>query len=192
MFSNSFALISTNHLIDHYQSKLPDIGHLATWSVSSYKYGFNVDCLRDDDPETFWQSDGPQPHYITLQFHKKVAVQKIAILLKFDQDDSYTPVRLAIRAGMSLNDLQEVRYVGFEKPNEWLDFDVSMDLSDDGTGARPLHCYAIQIMVAANYMNGKDTHIRGLKVLGPHEPQPGAEDTIPYTSLAFQMHECIR
>jgi hypothetical protein len=36
---------------------------------------------------------------------------------------------------MSLNDLQEVRYVGFEKPNEWLDFDVSMDLSDDGTNA---------------------------------------------------------
>ncbi|CCO30486.1 Anaphase-promoting complex subunit 10 Short=APC10 [Rhizoctonia solani AG-1 IB] len=122
-------------MTDHYQSKLPDIGHLATWSVSSYKYGFNVDCLRDDDPETFWQSDGPQPHFITLQFHKKVAVQKIAILLKFDQDDSYTPVRLAIRAGMSLNDLQEVRYVGFEKPNEWLDFDVSMDLSDDGTNA---------------------------------------------------------
>ncbi|CAE6529024.1 unnamed protein product [Rhizoctonia solani] len=179
-------------MTDHYQSKLPDIGHLATWSVSSYKYGFNVDCLRDDDPETFWQSDGPQPHYITLQFHKKVAVQKIAILLKFDQDDSYTPVRLAIRAGMSLNDLQEVRYVGFEKPNEWLDFDVSMDLSEDGSGARPLHCYAIQIMVAANYMNGKDTHIRGLKVLGPQEPQPGAEDTIPYTSIAFQMHECIR
>ncbi|CAE6456284.1 unnamed protein product [Rhizoctonia solani] len=160
-------------MTDQYQSKLPDIGHLATWSVSSYKYGFNVDCLRDDDPETFWQ-------------------YKIAILLKFDQDDSYTPVRLAIRAGMSMNDLQEVRYVGFEKPNEWLDFDVSMDVSDDGTGARPLHCYAIQIMIAANYMNGKDTHIRGLKVLGPQEPQPGAEDTIPYTSVAFQMHECIR
>ena len=38
-------------------------------------------------------------------------------------------------AGMSLNDLQEVRYVGFEKPNEWLDFDVSMDPSEDGLSA---------------------------------------------------------
>ncbi|KAF8688923.1 Anaphase-promoting complex subunit, partial [Rhizoctonia solani] len=143
-------------MTDHYQSKLPDIGHLATWSVSSYKYGFNVDCLRDDDPETFWQSDGPQPHYITLQFHKKVAVQKIAILLKFDQDDSYTPVRLAIRAGMSLNDLQEVRYVGFEKPNEWLDFDVSMDLSDDGTNAQvpkfPIGLLALMNFPGARYI----------------------------------------
>lgn len=33
----------------------PDIGHLAKWSVSSYKFGFGPECLRDDDPETFWQ-----------------------------------------------------------------------------------------------------------------------------------------
>lgn len=76
------------------KSTLPDIGHLATWSVSSSKYGFNVECLRDGDPDTFWQcvslaglfdiranpdrscrSDGPQPHYITLRFSKKVAIQ---------------------------------------------------------------------------------------------------------------------
>ncbi|GAB1521843.1 anaphase-promoting complex subunit 10 [Rhizoctonia solani] len=139
-------------MTDHYQSKLPDIGHLATWSVSSYKYGFNVDCLRDDDPETFWQYVVQHVH----RFHKKVAVQKIAILLKFDQDDSYTPVRLAIRAGMSLNDLQEVRYVGFEKPNEWLDFDVSMDLSDDGTNAQvpelPIGLLALMNFPGARYI----------------------------------------
>lgn len=34
---------------------LPDVGHLATWTVSSHKPGFDVNCLRDDDPETFWQ-----------------------------------------------------------------------------------------------------------------------------------------
>jgi Anaphase-promoting complex, subunit 10 (APC10) len=34
---------------------LPDIGHLAKWSVSSHKFGFGSECLRDDDPETFWQ-----------------------------------------------------------------------------------------------------------------------------------------
>ena len=33
----------------------PDIGHLAKWSVSSYKFGFGAECLRDGDPETFWQ-----------------------------------------------------------------------------------------------------------------------------------------
>lgn len=33
----------------------PDIGYLAKWSVSSYKFGFGPECLRDGDPETFWQ-----------------------------------------------------------------------------------------------------------------------------------------
>ena len=33
----------------------PDIGHLAKWSVSSFKFGFGPECLTDDDPETFWQ-----------------------------------------------------------------------------------------------------------------------------------------
>jgi anaphase-promoting complex subunit 10 len=77
-------------------TNLPDIGHLAKWSVSSHKFGFGAECLRDDDPETFWQyvinllfaplhqiemasllysSDGPQPHFITVQFGKKVAIQ---------------------------------------------------------------------------------------------------------------------
>lgn len=36
-------------------TNFPDIGHLAKWSVSSHKFGFGVECLRDEDPETFWQ-----------------------------------------------------------------------------------------------------------------------------------------
>jgi anaphase-promoting complex subunit 10 len=34
----------------------PDIGHLAKWSVSSFKFGFGPECLQDQDSETFWQS----------------------------------------------------------------------------------------------------------------------------------------
>jgi len=33
----------------------PDIGHLAKWSVSSFKFGFGPECLQDQDPDTFWQ-----------------------------------------------------------------------------------------------------------------------------------------
>lgn len=73
----------------------PDIGHLAKWSVSSFKFGFGPECLQDQDPETFWQSvpnpfffvllflivmhgcssDGPQPHFITVEFPRKMAIQ---------------------------------------------------------------------------------------------------------------------
>lgn len=73
----------------------PDISSRAKWSVSSFKFGFGAECLLDGDPDTFWQSvlklmmmgyslpadhihsssDGPQPHFITIEFPRKVAIQ---------------------------------------------------------------------------------------------------------------------
>ena len=38
--------------------------------------------------------------------------------------------------------------------------------------ARPskaVHAYILQVIVLTNHMNGKDTHIRGLRILGPEE-----------------------
>ncbi|KAG9315127.1 galactose-binding domain-like protein [Chiua virens] len=111
----------------------PDIGRIAKWSVSSYKFGFGAECLRDGDPDTFWHSDGPQPHFITVEFPRKVAIQKISIYLSWLQDDSYTPSTLAIRAGTGPSDLQDVRVATFDKPDGWITFDVSSELSEDGT-----------------------------------------------------------
>ena len=47
----------------------PDIGHLAKWSVSSFKFGFGPECLQDQDPDTFWQSVSapPSPYYSNSQ-----------------------------------------------------------------------------------------------------------------------------
>jgi hypothetical protein len=56
-------------LLTRYDSKqLPEIGGDAIWTVSSCKRGFGVANLRDNDNQTFWQSDGNQPHKITCQF----------------------------------------------------------------------------------------------------------------------------
>ena len=35
--------------------------------------------------------------------------------------------------------------------------------------SRPILAYVLQIVIIANHMNGKDTHVRGLHVLGPIE-----------------------
>ncbi|KAH7919366.1 galactose-binding like protein [Leucogyrophana mollusca] len=137
----------------------PDIGRIAKWSVSSYKFGFGAECLRDGDPDTFWHSDGPQPHFITIEFPRKVAIQKISIFLSWPQDDSYTPSTLAIRAGTGPSDLQDVRVATLEKPDGWITFDVSSEPDDDGQSFKPVHAYVLQIIVVANHMSGKDTHI---------------------------------
>jgi len=34
---------------------------------------------------------------------------------------------------------------------------------------KPIWAYVLQVIVIANHMSGKDTHVRGLRVLGPEE-----------------------
>jgi anaphase-promoting complex subunit 10 len=63
------------------ESEKHEIGDWAVWSLSSAKSGFGVQQLRDDDFSTYWQSDGDQPHYINIQFHKKMTIQEVALQL---------------------------------------------------------------------------------------------------------------
>ncbi|KAH9972729.1 anaphase-promoting complex subunit 10 [Lactifluus volemus] len=163
----------------------PDIGHLAKWSVSSFKFGFGPECLQDKDPDTFWHSDGPQPHFITVEFPRKMAVQ-------LPTRRSYTPAALSVRAGTSPGDLQEVRAVTLDRPDGWITFDVSAEPSDDGEGFKPIHAYILQVIVLANHMNGKDTHVRGMRILGPTEDQASWDDPFPFVNPQFKMYEHIR
>ncbi|THV02764.1 anaphase-promoting complex subunit 10 [Dendrothele bispora CBS 962.96] len=170
----------------------PNISEQARWSVSSFKFGFGPECLQDSDPDTFWHSDGPQPHFITVEFPRKVAVQKLSIYLSHPQDDSYTPSTLAIRAGTGPSDLQDVRVITLDKPDGWLTFDVSSEPNEDGEGLKPIWAYVLQVIVLANHMSGKDTHVRGLRVLGPIEEQGTDEDPFAWKTTRFTMHEHIR
>ncbi len=61
-------------------------------------------------------------------------VQKLAIMLNFAADDSYTPVKLLIKAGTGLYDLQDVKTITMDKPTGWITFDVGTDRAKDGHG----------------------------------------------------------
>ncbi|KAH9848426.1 anaphase-promoting complex subunit 10 [Lenzites betulinus] len=174
----------------------PSIGHLAKWSVSSFKFGFGPECLTDDDPDTFWHSsssDGPQPHFITIEFPRKVSVQKLAVQLCYPLDDSYTPANMCIRAGTGPVDMQDLRIVSLDKPNGWVTFDVCLEPNEDGEGLKPIDLHVLQILIMNNHMNGKDTHVRGVMVLGPLErKQKAYEEPFPFWGWNYKMYECIR
>lgn len=123
-------------------------------------------------------------------YNAHVLSQKISIHLNYQLDDSYTPSTLAIRAGTGPSDLQDVRVVTLDKPEGWITFDVSSEPNEDGDGLQvllpfyldffmsmavyrnPVYAYVLQIIIAANHMSGKDTHVRGLRVLGALEYVP--------------------
>jgi len=80
---------------------LRDISSLATWTLSSAKPSCALAQLRNPSPSLFWQSDGPQPHTLTLHFFKLVAIIKMRVYLDFELDESYTPTKMKFYAGMS-------------------------------------------------------------------------------------------
>ncbi|WVQ81231.1 hypothetical protein IAT38_003353 [Cryptococcus sp. DSM 104549] len=201
----------------------PELSHLAQWSASSHKYGFGVENLRDGNDGTFWQSEGPQPHMIDLSFPKRVHISSIALHMSHPRDDSYTPSRIGVRAGTGVHDLQEARYIEFNKPDGWTFIPLRPEATKDGGEKEgpPIPCYHLRITIFANHLNGKDTHIRGLRVYGAPGPREAPLNQLPssptltdeqegglgsgrrllelghdglsgFTSVAFKMHERIR
>ena len=85
-----------------------EIGHEAVWSLSTAKPGNGVEQLRDNNSDTYWQSDGGQPHRINIQFHKKMSISQIWFYLDYKLDESYTPKKMCIRCGTTFHDLQDL------------------------------------------------------------------------------------
>lgn len=103
------------------QEPMRDLSDRAVWSVSTAKPGNGVEQLFDKSAETYWQSDGPQPHSITAQFTSKLKVSEIRLFLSFEQDESYTPSIISVRVGSSHHDLRVVRRnKELRKPQGWV------------------------------------------------------------------------
>lgn len=141
-----------------------EIGREAVLSLSTAKPGNGVEELRDNNKETYWQSDGGQPHLINLQFHKKMTITEIAFYLDYSLDESYTPKKMSIRSGTTFHDLVEVRVVDLHEPIGW----VTIPLQDKEGDL--LRAFFLQVCIVSMHQNGRDTHIRQAKIFGPRMP----------------------
>uniref|UniRef100_UPI00358F7319 anaphase-promoting complex subunit 10-like isoform X1 n=1 Tax=Myxine glutinosa TaxID=7769 RepID=UPI00358F7319 len=164
--------------------RVREIGSQAIWSLSSCKPGFGVDQLRDDNLETYWQSDGSQPHLVNIQFRRKTAVKTVCIYADYKADESYTPSRVSLRVGNNFHDLQEIRQLDLVEPGGW----VHIPLEDPG--GKPLRTFMIQMAVLANHQNGRDTHLRQVRVYTPAEemslgnlPRFTTTDCLKYSTI---------
>ncbi|XP_074381445.1 anaphase-promoting complex subunit 10 isoform X1 [Apium graveolens] len=142
---------------------LREMAKQAAWSVSSCKPGNGVLSLRDDNLDSFWQSDGAQPHLVNIQFQKKVKLQLVVLYVDYKLDESYTPSKIAIRAGDGFHNLKEIKTVELVKPTGW----VYISLSGNDPREAFVNTFMLQIAVLSNHLNGRDTHVRQIKVYGP-------------------------
>ncbi|KAH1260334.1 Anaphase-promoting complex subunit 10 [Glycine max] len=166
---------------------LTEMGKKAAWSVSSCKPGNGVSSLRDDNLETYWQSDGGQPHLVNIQFQKNVRLQLIVLYVDFKLDESYTPSKVSIRAGDGFHNLKEIKTVELVKPTGW----VYLSLSGVDPRDTFVNTFMLQIAVLSNHLNGRDTHVRQIKVYGPR-PNPIPHQPFQFTSREFITYSSIR
>jgi anaphase-promoting complex subunit 10 len=146
-----------------------ELGGLAVWSLSSAKPGFGVEQLRDDNLNTYWQSDGTQPHLVNIQWPRKMTLEEVCLYLNYKQDESYTPNKISFRIGTIFHDLYEIKVVELNEPLGW----ISIKLTQPN--GRPVRTFFLQIAILSNHQNGRDTHIRQIKIFGPR----------PYFSLCL-------
>lgn len=122
--------------------------------------------LRDNSVDTYWQSDGQLPHLVNIQFRRKTTVSDVAVYTDFKLDESYTPSKISVRCGTNFNDLQEIEVVDLQEPNGWVHIPLK-DLND-----RLVRTFMVQIAVIANHQQGRDTHLRQIKIHSSVEDRP--------------------
>lgn len=89
-----------NPYVEELSGQSRDISSQAVWTLSSCKSGYGVEHLIDNCLDTFWQSDGPQPHLVNMQFKQKTKVKDLCIYADYKQDESYTPSRIVIKVSL--------------------------------------------------------------------------------------------
>ncbi|GLJ49226.1 hypothetical protein SUGI_1039510 [Cryptomeria japonica] len=168
-------------------SEMREMSKKAAWSVSSCKPGNGVHLLRDDNVETYWQSDGVQPHLVNIQFQRKVKLQLLALYVDFKHDESYTPSKISIRVGNGFRDLKEIKSVELVEPTGW----TYISLCPSESREVFVQTFMLQLAVLSNHQNGRDTHIRQVKVYGPY-PNPVPLQEFQFNSLEFTMYSNLR
>ncbi|UKZ88468.1 uncharacterized protein TrAFT101_004226 [Trichoderma asperellum] len=172
-------------IIDPAVFGLKEISNLGKFTVSSHKPGNGVEQLRSDDLTSYWQSDGPQPHKLTIYFVKRVGIRDIRFYVDYNEDESYTPTKIIFKSGTSENNLIQFAAMNMESPVGWQQVPLA------GVGGEPdgntLVSWVLQMQILENHQNGKDTHLRGIKIYAfdadavqPSEP----DNTVNTDSLA--------
>lgn len=155
--------------------------------------------LRSPDVKQFWQSDGPQPHLLSIHFFKLVSIVRMRIYLDFVSDESYTPTKIQFLAGMGVHDLLEFAEMSFEQPTGWIDVDFSK-VGDthpshrNGELVEPpppvLRAFLVQVRILENHQNGKDTHLRAVQLFAKDDAQP-TKAAVQTESFAFHSKKKI-
>lgn len=99
---------------------------------------------------------------LTVYFVKRVGIRDIRFYVDYQRDESYTPTKIIFKAGTSENNLIEFSEMPLTTPSGWQQ--VNLMGVGGGPDGNTLACYVFQMQIMENHQNGKDTHLRGIKI----------------------------
>ncbi|ETO22303.1 hypothetical protein RFI_14895 [Reticulomyxa filosa] len=156
---------------DTNNGSLREIGDEAlVWKLSSAKAGHGVQQLRDNNLDTFWQSDGVAPHTITVLFNCKIKIERVDLFTKYQLDESYTPKEIVIYAYTGFYEKQIVSSQTLHEPNGWVQCKLSAH-HRQGDENECLKTNRLEICIMSSHQNGRDTHVRQIKIYSPKTDQ---------------------
>lgn len=128
-----------------------------------------------------------QPHLINIQFVTKASISKLCLYMDYKSDESYTPKKLSVRSGTCTHDLVDLLTFDLTDPTGWVHIPLQhvptandapcaseMGGEEDGvahasSAPAPLRTFMLQIRVHSMHQNGRDTHIRLIKLFSPRQ-----------------------
>ncbi|KAF1793097.1 RIO kinase, conserved site [Phytophthora cactorum] len=118
-----------------------------------------------------------------------MAIKEVALYLDYKLDESYTPKKIAIRSGSTVHDLKEIHVQHIAEPNGWISIPLH---TDEGLEKAPLRTFFLQVVILAMHQNGRDTHIRQVKIYAPParwtRAAPSSAPPGPRTPAPFLVH----
>ncbi|KAL6950232.1 hypothetical protein ACO0QE_000908 [Hanseniaspora vineae] len=138
-----------------------DVTNMVYWKASSSKADRPIGNITDANPATFWQSDGFLPHIIEAHSVKKLSLTSINMFFSLTMDESYSPYLIKVYAGNGLLDLTLIRTLEVLNVNGWVSFRFGPGSESSDT----LECQYLKFIIYTNHQNGKDTHLRGIRLL---------------------------
>lgn len=117
-----------------------------------------------------------------------MTIQDIGLYLDHKLDESYTPRKISIRAGTTAHDVKEVHTQNIIEPNGW----VTIPLTCPDDLESPLRTFFLQIAIIAMHQNGRDTHIRQVKIYAPRKLHSLDRSMPEPSTQQFWAYSCIR
>eukprot|EP00388_Colpodella_angusta_P013039 GDKJ01032851.1.p1 GENE.GDKJ01032851.1~~GDKJ01032851.1.p1 ORF type:complete len:175 (-),score=33.13 GDKJ01032851.1:16-540(-) len=155
----------------------------ANITLSSALPGNGVNELIDQRADTFWQTFGSCPHSITVEFDELRFITSVELYLDYKVDESFTPQKIIVEVGESLESMCVIASLVCDKPEGWLSIPFApippLDEADDPNGdltfacklMEGVWCCVIRIVIESAHEGGKDIHIRQLQVLTKQDAQ---------------------